>query len=288
VLGKALHGLRWQVFWYGLGLAVMAAFIVYIYPSYSEQLADIEIPEALQGFVGEADYATAPGFISTEALSWFPIVLVVFAIMAGTSAAAGEEVAGTLDLVLAQPISRARFLLEKLAGLALAALGICVLVYGGWLISVPFVDIDVGLGELAVATVNFLPLVLFFQAFALWAGVTLSSRSLATGAAAAVAVVSFFINYLGATVEVLDPARWASVFFHYHGSTVLTEGVDWTGWAVLWGLYVLFAGWALVSFQRRDIGVGAPAFRLPFARPSAPPAARPGMEAVPAEAAGRE
>ena len=45
VFGKALRDLRWQVFWYGLGFALLAALVAYIYPSYRDQLgraADLE------------------------------------------------------------------------------------------------------------------------------------------------------------------------------------------------------------------------------------------------------
>ncbi|HWQ29046.1 MAG TPA: ABC transporter permease subunit [Dehalococcoidia bacterium] len=271
ILRKALRDLRWQVFWYGAGLALMAVLVVYVYPGYSAQLKDFQIPEALRGLVGDVDLATGKGFISAEVFSWYPLILVVFAIMAGTAAVAGEEEAGTLDLVLSYPVSRSRFLLEKLAALLLALLGICALIYAGWLVSVPFVDIDVGLGELAVATLNFVPLIAFFQVFSLWAGVTLPTRGLATGAAAALAVPSYFINYIATTVEAMEPLRVVSVFYHYHGTDVLTRGVHWGSLALLCGLYFAFAGWALVSFQRRDLGVGATPLRLPawpFRRPA--------------------
>jgi ABC-2 type transport system permease protein len=257
ILRKTLRDLRWQVFWYGLGLALMAALVVYIYPDYREQFADFEIPDALQGLVGDADFTTGTGFITAEILSWYPIILVVFAIMGGSSAVGGEEAGGTLDLVLAQPVSRRRLLLEKLGGLLLAALGICVLIYAGWLVSVPFVDIEVGFADLAVATLNFLPLVALFQVFSLWASVTLSSRGLATGVAVAVAVVSYFVNYLSSIVDLIEPLRYASVFYHYHGTEVLSEGIDPLGLGLLVGLYLFLAAWALANFERRDLGVGA-------------------------------
>jgi ABC-2 type transport system permease protein len=257
VLAKTLRDLRWQIVWYGIGLGLMAALIIYIFPSYSGQLADIEIPEAMRALIGDVDYGTAKGFVSAEFLSWTPLVLVVFAIMGGTSALAGEEANGTLDIVLAQPVSRNRVAVEKLAGLLLGTLLICCIIYVGWLVSVPFVNIDLGLGDLAVATFSIVPLMAFFQAFSLWAGVTLPSRGLATGLAVALAVASYFIYYLANIVDALQPLQQLSVFYHYHGTEVLTDGVHWAGQALIVALYFLFAGWALLSFQRRDLGVTA-------------------------------
>jgi ABC-2 type transport system permease protein len=257
VFYKTLRDLRWQVIWYGIGLGLMSALVVYIFPSYSGQLADIEIPEAMRAMIGDVDYGTAAGFVSAEFLSWTPLVLVVFAIMGGTGTLAGEEASGSLDIVLAQPVSRTRVAVEKLAGLLVATLLICAIVYTGWLISVPFVDIDLGLGELAVATLNLVPLIACFQAFSMWAGVTLPSRGLATGAAVALAVASYFLYYLANIVDALEPLQQLSVFYHYHGTEVLTDGVHWGGVALLLALYVLFAAWALVGFQHRDLGVSA-------------------------------
>lgn len=258
---KTLRDLRWQVVWYGIGLGLMSALVVYIFPSYSGQLADIEIPEAMRAMIGDVDYGTAAGFVSAEFLSWTPLVLVVFAIMGGTGTLAGEEANGSLDIVMAQPVSRVRVATEKLAGLLVATLEICGIIYIGWLVSVPFVDIDLGLGELAVATLSLVPLIAFFQAFSMWAGVTLPGRGLATGTAVALAVLSYFLYYLANIVDALEPLQQLSVFYHYHGTSVLTDGVQWGGQALLVALYLLFAGWALLSFQRRDLGVSA-SFKL--------------------------
>jgi ABC-2 type transport system permease protein len=257
ILYKTLRDLRWQVVWYGIGLALMSALVIYIYPSYSGQIADIEIPEAMRALIGNVDYGTPEGFISAEFLSWTPLLLVVFAIMSGTGALADEEVRGTLDLVLAQPVGRRRVVVEKLAGLLIALLQICAIIYLGWLLSVPFVNIDIGLGELAVATLNLVPLIAFFQAFSLWAGATLPSRGLATGLSVALAVASYFVYYLANIVDAIEPLQQVSVFYHYHGTEVLTDGVHWGGLALIVALYFLFAGWSLLSFQGRDLGVSA-------------------------------
>lgn len=260
---KTLRDLRWQVFWYGLGLALMAALIVYIYPSYSEQMADFELPDALRGFAGEADLATGAGFVSVEFFSWVPIVLAIFAIMTGSAALAGEESNGTLDMLLAQPMERSRLALEKVAGLFLATLAICAIAYLGWLASVPFVDIDVGLDELAVATLNLAPLAFLFQVFSMWAGVALPGKGFATGVAIAVAALSYFANYMATTAEAIEPLRYVSVFYYYHGDSVLMEGIDVPGLLLLSLLCLGFVVLTVVAFNGRDIGVNAP-LRLPL------------------------
>ena len=275
VFQKTLRDYRWQVFWYGLGLALLCALVVYIYPSYRAQLESFDIPEALQALIGEADYSTPAGFLTAEFFSWGPIVVLVFAIMAGTAALAGEESNGTLDLLLAQPISRRRLVLEKMAGFAVSALAIALLVNAGWLISVPFVDIDISLATLLAATLVMVPPVLLVGALAMWASATLSNRKTATGLVTGFVVASFFINYLAELVDVLEPLRWLS-FNHYQNTTVLTEGFNLPNAAVLLLATALFALLAVRAFERRDIGVqssGGSFLRLPRLSPwqGAPP-----------------
>jgi ABC-2 type transport system permease protein len=254
ILIKTLRDLRWQVFWYGLGLAAMCALVVFIYPSYREQLSSFEIPEALKPLIGDTNYATPQGFLTAEFFSWGPLLGVIFAIMAGTSTLGGEEAGGTLDLLLSQPVSRRRLILEKMLGFALSACLIAVLVEVGWLLSVPFVDIDISLGSLMAATFLMVPQMLLVGAFAVWATAFLPERKLATGFVTSVVVVSFFVNYLAELVDVLAPLQWAS-FFKYQNSGVLTKGLDLPDLVVLLAATAVFAFLAVVAFERREIGV---------------------------------
>jgi ABC-2 type transport system permease protein len=253
---KTLRDLRWQIAGYGIGLALMAALVVAIYPSYKDQLADFEVPEALQGLTGDVDYASPEGFLSAEFVSWVPIVTLIFAIMAGTSALAGEEANGTLDLLLAQPVSRRRLAVEKMAGILTATVLITIIACFGWLVSVPFVDIDIAFVDLFVATLLLVPITLTFAFLATFLGTILPDRRAATAAVTVVAVASFFVNYLARIVDALEPLAWASPFYYYD-LDVLVEGIDWWRTAVLVVLTAVLAFATVACFERRDLGVNA-------------------------------
>jgi ABC-2 type transport system permease protein len=259
---KAMRDLRWQVFWYGVGLASMCALVVFVYPSYRDQLASFEIPDALKPLIGDANYASGAGFLTAEFFSWGPLLGVIFAIMAGTSALGGEEAAGTLDLLLSQPISRRRLILEKMAGFAVGACLTAAIVDLGWLLSVPFVEIDVSLSTLLAATFLMVPQMLLVGAIAIWASAFLPDRKLATGFVTGVVVVSFFVNYLAELVDVLAPLRRAS-FFSYQNNEVLTKGLDILDLAVLLLAAGTFALLATLAFERREIGVHGGGVTLP-------------------------
>jgi ABC-2 type transport system permease protein len=252
---KAMRDQRGMVLGFGLGCALMAALILSVYPSYSEGLQDFEMPAAFKALVGDVEISTARGFLTIEFFAWMPILLAVYAIIQGTGVLAGEESSGTLDLLLAQPISRTRLFVEKAASIVVGTLAIVALILPGFAIPYAAVDIDVSLGRILAATVALAPFMLAFAGLALLASSFLATRRDAASVLTAVAVASFFLNSLGRAVGVLEPLQPASLFYYYHSEDILLSGVDYVGMGVLLGIAAVSGGLALVLFQRRDIGV---------------------------------
>ena len=252
---KAMRDQQWMILGFGVGSALMAALVLAIYPSYSEALEDFVLPPALQAIVGDVDIGTATGFVSVEFFSWIPVLFVVYAIIQGTGALAGEESSGTIDILLAQPISRTRLLVEKSLAIVVGAVAIAALALPGFVLPYYVMDIEVSLGGLLVATMAMVPLTLAFAALALLAGSVLPTRRDAASTLTAVAVVSYFINSLGQAADALDPLRPASLFYYYRADRILLEGVDIVGVIVLFSTAAVAATLAGIAFQRRDMGV---------------------------------
>lgn len=255
VFMKSMRDQRWMVLGFGLGSALMAAVILGVYPSYRESLADFEVPPALMAVFGDIDLATADGFIMAEFFSWVPVLLVVYAIIQGTAVLSGEESSGTLDLLLAQPISRLRLFIEKALSIVVGTLAIIALTLPGWLIPYAAGDIDVALGRLLGATAAMAPLVLAFAGLSLLVGCLLPTRRDAATALTVIVVISYFSNSLGQAVGVLEPLRPVSPFFYFGAERVLVTGVDLAGMGVLLAIAVAAGGLAAIAFQRRDLGV---------------------------------
>lgn len=252
---KAMRDQRGMVLGFGLGSALMAALILSVYPSYQVALEDFEMPPAFKAIVGDVEISTASGFLTIEFFAWMPVLLAVYAIIQGTGVLAGEESSGTLDLLLAQPISRTRLFIEKAASIVVGTLAIVGLILPGFAIPYAAVDIDVSLGRILAATVALAPLMLAFAGLALLAASFLATRRDAASVLTAVAVASFFLNSLGQAVAILEPLQPASLFYYYHSPDILRSGVDFVGMGVLLGVAVVAGGLALALFQRRDIGV---------------------------------
>jgi ABC-type transport system involved in multi-copper enzyme maturation permease subunit len=126
-----------------------------------------------------------------------------------------------------------------------------------------------------LAVLNMLPVTLLFLTLSLWASAALPSRGAAAAVSIAAVVVTYFLNMLGASVEMLETPRKLSPFYWSDASRILLHGFDWARAGALLALAALFLGLALWRFERRDIAVGAREFRLdlralvrPFYRPA--------------------
>jgi ABC-2 type transport system permease protein len=118
---KSLRDIGRGFLWWSLGLAGFVALIVSVWPTVHSnpslnKLAQ-DYPEALQAFLafgGAVDYSSAAGYLGIELFSLMvPLLLLVAAIGTGAGSIAVEEERGTLELLLANPVSRTKVVLEK-------------------------------------------------------------------------------------------------------------------------------------------------------------------------------
>jgi ABC-2 type transport system permease protein len=257
VFRKSLRDQRWQIIGFGLALLSMAAMIVLLWPTYRNTVATIELPQAVQALLGsDLSYGTAAGFVSAEFFSWIPILLIVYAVIQGTGAIAGEESSGTIDLLMAQPLTRPAMVLQKCLAVLTGSALIVALGYLGFAVTMPFVTIEFSLGDAALASANMLPITMLFFALSLWLGAVAPNRAYASGVAIGVATAAYFANTIAAGVHTLSGLRFASPFYYYGAGLPLVKGIDWAHVSVLLGVAALFIALTVRSFQRRDITIG--------------------------------
>jgi ABC-2 type transport system permease protein len=256
-LRKALRDQRWQIVGFGLSLAAIALLDVLIWPAYKDQLQLLDLPPALEAFLGvDLAIGTPAGFLNAEFFSWIIILLIVYAVIQGTGAIAGEESAGTIDLRLAQPITRTSVTLTKCAACVVGAVSIIAIGYVGFLVSLPFIAMDIAMIDVLVACANMLPITLFFFALSLWLGALAPSRAQAAGVVTAVGTAAYAIETVAAGVDEISWIRYASPFYYYGRGLPLVEGIDWAHAGVLFALTALFVALAARTFAARDIALG--------------------------------
>lgn len=257
IFAKSLRDQRWQIVGFGLALLSMAAMIVLLWPTYRNTVASIQLPEAVQALLGsDLSYSTAAGFVSAEFFSWIPILLIVYAVIQGTGAIAGEESSGTIDLLMAQPLARSAMVFQKCAAVLAGSVLIVSLGYLGFALTIPFVTIDISIWDAALASANMLPITILYFAFALWLGAVAPNRAYASGGAIALGTAGYFANTVAAGVHALSWLRYASPFYYYGAGLPLVKGIYWPHVSILLGVSALFVSLTVRSFQRRDITIG--------------------------------
>jgi ABC-2 type transport system permease protein len=258
---KTLRDTRRALGWWSLGLIGLASMMIAVYPTVRDnpELNKMvkDYPDALKAFIafgGNLDYVSGAGYLGSELFSFMvPLLLVIAAVGAGARAIAGEEEQGTLDLLLANPVSRRRLLLEKLGALGVEIVLLAFVLWLSLLVGVEIVGMDVSAAHLAAATASAALLALAFGAVALLVGVLAGRRGIAIGIAAAAAVAAYLVNSLAALVGFLDIPRKASPFYHYAASDPLRHGLALGHVAFLVALAVVASVAAAVAFERRDL-----------------------------------
>lgn len=257
---KTLHDQRWQVAGYGLALFAMAALIISIWPSYRTSLEVIDLPPAIEAFLGTNLWIGTPaGFVSAEYFSWIPVLLLVFVVVQGTGAIAGEESSGTIDILLAQPVRRSTLVIAKTAATVISTIAIVLMGFAGFAITIPPIDIALSVGDAFVASANLLPIALLFYALSLWLGAVAPSRGIAAGIAIGLVTLAYFANTIAAGVGALSWMKYGSPFYYYGAGLPLVKGINWAHAGALLAVAALFFVLALRTFESRDVTIGGAA-----------------------------
>jgi ABC-2 type transport system permease protein len=274
IFRDALARYRGQILGWGLALFLLGMLSVARYDIMWENQETLR--ELLKGSVGQliamfgdpARMMTPAGFLSVVFFSFQPLILGVFAVLGGSGLLAADEENGTLDLVLAHPVSRTAVFLGRLLAFAVATMAILALSWLGFVVAMNWSRLDVGWWAMARPFVSLLALLYFFAGLTLLVSMVLPARRQAAMAAGLALVASFFLTTLARLDESLEPvSRLSPISYYQSGEAVEGLKVSWlVGLLGAAGLCTALAWWL---FERRDIRVvGEGGWRWPLRRRS--------------------
>jgi len=210
-----------------------------------------------QKLIGDAEtYTTAEGFLNAEVFSFMgPLIISAFAIVAGTAAIAGEEESHTLDQLLANPISRTTVVLDKAGSLLTGLLVLSVALGIGLIAGSKIAGFDLSITGTIQALASLLVLGATLGLLALSIGAATGRKGLSAGVAAGVGIVGFLLDTFLAVVELLEPARFISVFYYFNDNDVILNGINFAHMSTLAGISVVAVAVAVWRFERRDVSI---------------------------------
>ncbi|HEU4676619.1 MAG TPA: ABC transporter permease subunit [Motilibacteraceae bacterium] len=243
---------------WSLGLAVLAAFQLSVYPTVKDQAAGMQqlvdqMPEALKSLLGTAaDYTTGPGYLQTEMFGFFvPLVLITIGIARGAECVAGEEERGTLELLMATPVRRGAVVVAKAVAVLVAVLVVAAALAVTLLVGAPLVGLSVAAADVVTACAAAGLLGLLFGMLALVVGASTGSRPAGLGVGAGGALAAYLVQALAPLADWLEPwARFSP--FHLTAGSV-TGGVGVPDLLVLAVGSALLVAVAVAGFGHRDL-----------------------------------
>ncbi len=225
VARRLLVDRRTALMWWSLGIIAIVAFVVGLYPSIQgkqgfEKLFN-QLPAALKAMAGTQkgiSIISPEGYLHGRLFATFaPLLLTIFGIGLGAYIVAGSEADGTLELLLSNPLTRRRLVVERFSVLVglVVALGVLIAVttialksfMGGGLRAIPA-------GRIFAASMGATCLALLHASLAFSVGCITGKRPLAVAAGAVVAIAGYLLHVLTLSVAslswlaVISPWRW--------------------------------------------------------------------------------
>jgi ABC-2 type transport system permease protein len=284
MLATFTHALRrslGSILGWGISLALLGYLMIFFYDAFAEQQASMQQllesypPEIMAFLGGSIDLFTPEGFLGVEFFSYMPLVLGIYAVLAGSSLLIGDEENGTLDLILAHPVSRTRLFFGRLVALCTS---LAIILAIAWLAFLAGVSQSEGMASLTALDLmrpflSLYALLLLFGGLCLLLSMVLPSRNMAAMVGGLILVGSYFIQSLSTINEQLEKVAPYLPLHYYQSSQAVSKlNGNWlAGLAAAALLFILLAWWL---FLRRDIRVsGEGSWRRPWFRPGRRPLA---------------
>jgi ABC-2 type transport system permease protein len=259
LLGHLWRSQRTKVLIVCVAMLAWSTFLPVIYQSFGQQMRVLVdsgiIPKQLTNF-GGGDVFSLSGAIAVGYIHPIAIILIsIFAIGFAASSVAGERQRGTLEVLLARPVSRRSVYVTILVA-ALVFIGLVLLaaqlgtVLGSGIVGVAG---ELHAERLPVLWLNGMLLWGAIATIALAASVSFDRLTPALGVTVAIVVVSYFLYVLSSLWPDAKGLEPYSIFNYLKSRDILNGIVDGFSFVLLTLVAVVAIVVALVVFPRRDL-----------------------------------
>jgi ABC-2 type transport system permease protein len=239
------------------GLGLLAAMIVWVYPSFQESFQDELLEAYPEQLIRLFDIETASslaGFLAFElyAFGWIILLGLYFA-YSGADLVAGDIEHGRMDTVLAMPVSRPRLLAERFLALFVPILAVNLLVPVVVIVGAHVVGEALSVVDLVAVHLLSVPYLLACAGIGSLCSVVFSRSSIAQRVALGVTFFLFLMESLveGTEYELLGGI--APMRYYSPNDVLLASEYDLVGVAILVAGTVVLLVASQFAFVRRDL-----------------------------------
>lgn len=241
-----------------VGLSAYSGLFLAIGPSILDEVDLTEFaqafPESLQTAFGLEGYGTFAGILATELyqFAWVILLGLYFAYLGGGTVA-GDIESDRLDMLLANPVSRAQVLLEKYLALVPSMFVINAVVGTVVYVGAIVVDEPIPFADMFMVHLLSIPYLLATAAAGLLFSVAFSRQAIAQRGAIAVVFGLFMLDSFVTDTDFGSLGAFSPSRYYDPTAILVDSNYDFVGALVLCEAAVLLVVLALILFQRRDI-----------------------------------
>jgi ABC-2 type transport system permease protein len=259
----------WQLLGWGLTLGLLALSLTLLYKPMVAQQSQVASlmqaygPNFMAFFGGTLDILSPGGYLDFGYFSYIPIIAGIFSLLVGSGLILADEERGTLDLVLAHPVSRTALFWGRFLAFTTVTAGILLLSWLGFLSGLSGTGWGVNPFALLLPHLDLFAILMLFGSLALFLSMALPSRTLAASLTGALLVASYFVTSLGRLSDKLTSVNNFSPLKYYQGGRAL-DNLNWEHLFALLGFSLLFTLLAWLLFERRDVRLsGTGGWKIP-------------------------
>ncbi|MVU80371.1 ABC transporter permease subunit [Nocardia sp. ET3-3] len=256
VIIKTLRDSRRSLLGWTLGITAAATAYAGFYPQIAKNGAaqTQNLPESLREALRMNDITSAPGYLGSTVFGLIvPLLTMFFGAALGARVTAADEETGTLDLLLAHPLTRTSLIAQRFAALVLAATGVSAILWLAMLAVRGGADLTaVTPARFAAQCAQVALLTIIFGALATGIGAVAGRRGAVFALTAVVGVAAYGTHTFAAQLG-LGWAAYLSPFHYYIGGEPLRNGFQWADLAILAAVSMALVVGGTYRFNRRDL-----------------------------------
>lgn len=243
------------------GLVLFELIIVWVAaridvgPGFRQLLGALLPPEVVETILGQFGFTSFSGALSFGYQHPLALVAAVALVVVMATIPAQERESGLLDLLLARPLTRTRYLFAVAGGVVTAALLGPGALLAGEAVGLEIVDAPVGVAWTSYlgSAVALVLLLLAVGAYSLLVATSAWRRGVAVAQAVGLTLLFYWLDFMGDYWNVLETARRLSPFHYFDPALAARSGVPLLHWAVLGSVTVLAGAGAFLNFRRQDL-----------------------------------
>lgn len=267
--------MSWRLFvqtlrWYRVRLAVViaagiawGAIMPVIFDAFSDAIRDMAnsgaIPEGMLN-LGSGSLFTMAGTVTLALQHPLAIAMIgIFAVGAASTAVAGERARGTLEVLLARPLSRVTLYVSLLVAILVSSLLVLAAILAGIVGSAAAIGLvdELDLSQMPLVVLNGFGLWASFATFALAASVTFDRPGPAIALSVAWLLIHYFFEILGSLWTDVAWTQEYSLLHHFNAGEILTGSAQPIDFVIVFVAALVPLVYALLVFPRRDLAAPA-------------------------------